>query len=183
MRTPYLFCLLVLAACSGSPGGARKKAATSPPQQQLGHASRIIDRAAFRLYYPAAWTIDTADDDYDPDALFSIDVSNDNAMSMFFVFDTDIDEDLFVNEQVKEFRNQLLKKSTLTRFREWGRYRGTGVELKGRIMGVFPGRVRIFAHSGAESSFINVEQYFDSDSARVAPGMELIAASFLLKQP
>src|SRR5258705_8690828 len=71
-------------------------------------AQKTINRDSFSLKYPEKWEIDTKDEDYDADAMFSIDAPDDN-MIMFVIFSMALDTADLMNEQVKAFTSELIK--------------------------------------------------------------------------
>ena len=142
----------------------------------VDHPKKIV-REGFRLEYPGNWQIDTADADYDPDHLFSID-SPGSVFVMFIMIDLPTDPSDNVEEQVGQF-SKLIAHPVKSPFQRWGVFSGEGVLLKGRILGMKAG-VRIFSHSAEDKSFIVVHQYFDEDLTDVEPGFKLIERTFQL---
>ena len=53
-------------------------------------SANVIERDSFLLKYPADWKIDTQDEDYDPDAFFSLESPDDNLV-MFMIFNVPVD--------------------------------------------------------------------------------------------
>jgi hypothetical protein len=139
--------------------------------------SRQLVRDAFRVDYPGNWQIDSADEDYDPDHLFSID-SPGSSFAMFLVLDVPSEPATNVEEQVRQF-SKLFNNSAESRFTNWGKYSGEGVHLQGRIFGMKSG-VRIFSSSSSSRSIIVVQQCVDEDLADVEPGFDLIERTFEL---
>ena len=80
------------------------------------------------------------------------------------------------------FVPKLVKQPTQTRFSRWGAYDGEGVALAGRMLGVYEGSIRIFAHASAreELTLSIVEFCYDEDLPLVRPGFELIERTFEL---
>jgi len=139
-----------------------------------------ISREDFSLQFPADWTIDTDDPDYNPDSLFSLDAPDDASMIMFIIIDMEIDEEEMTKNQVEAFSN-LVKDAKITRFDTWGRYKGTGTMLSGLIMGHYKGNVRIFVRSTGERTLLVVQQFYDVNYDELKKGFELIERSFKFK--
>ncbi len=138
-----------------------------------------IKRSAFSLEHPSTWTIDTSDSDYDPDALFTLEAPDNVSMIMFIIMDISIDKDLLLDAQVKEFKSNLIKKPTSeTPFSKWGVLNGKGMTIKGKLMGVFPGAIRIFTWNNSERSMVIVQQYYDEDFDNVKKDFSIIESSF-----
>ncbi|MGH7289502.1 MAG: hypothetical protein ACREI8_15940 [Myxococcota bacterium] len=142
-------------------------------------AAKSIVRERFRLEYPGNWTIDEADDDYDPDHLFSID-SPGSCHVTVIVFDAATSAKTSVEAQVNAFVPKLVKDPAKTPFATWGAYHGEGMTLAGKILGLQRGTIRIFAHENTpeDLTLTIVEFCFDEDIASVKPGFELIERTF-----
>lgn len=143
--------------------------------------TNTISRAAFELDFPGNWKIDTADEDYDPDHLFSID-SPGSCFVQFLFFDTATDPKDNIDAQRQTFVPKLIKSPKETRVATWGSFRGDGILLEGKILAINDGSIRVFSHSSDDRSFTVVEMCFDEDLESVEPGFELVRKSFRLKR-
>ncbi len=140
-----------------------------------------IDRPGFSLEYPSAWTVDTVDPDYDPDALFSLDIDENNLM-MFIIMNTRVEPQMLIDAQQKELKARVLKKTdSEIPFTKWGAYPGNGLTLKGKLLGVFPGTIRIFAANHEEQTLLVVSQCLDNDLNKWDAAMKLVEQSFHFK--
>ena len=146
---------------------------------QSDPAKRIV-RDSFSLKYPTDWTIDTVDEDYDPDTFFSIDSPGDNTI-MFFLLPADTDQTELLNAQLESFSSHVIKKPEITEFAKWGAFQGTGRLLKGKILGIFKGFVRVFIYGDSSRTLLVVEQCYDKDYQKLQKGFELISSSFRFK--
>jgi hypothetical protein len=144
---------------------------------------KTIDRDSFSLIYPDSWTIDKTDEDYDPDALFSLDASKaDGASMMFMIFSLPLDADEMLNEQVKTMTKALVKNPTsITDFDTWGNLKGKGKIIKGKLMGIFKGHIKLFMYTDDSKSMLVMEQLYDADVEKVAADFLSIANSFKFK--
>jgi hypothetical protein len=90
-----------------------------------------------------------------------------------------------VDGQVEAFVPRIVKQPVQTPFTRWGAYDGEGMTLAGKILGVMPGNIRIFAHASQREdlTFTIVEFCFDEDLPLVRPGFELIERTFVLGRP
>jgi hypothetical protein len=144
--------------------------------------STKLDRPAFELSYPGNWKVDTSATDYDPDHMFSIDSSG-NSFALFVVAETTaLEPSAVVEEHAKLQTEKVVKGATRTPFTKWGAFEGSGVTLTGKMLGITPGVVRIFAWRSATRTFTVVESTYDDDRANVSPGFDLIARSFRVKE-
>jgi hypothetical protein len=140
---------------------------------------KSIARKRFTIQHPDNWVVDTSMDDYDPDTYFTIE-SPGGASTMLTIYNYESIPKDDTQSQVdfyKTYVNNLTKKE----FRKWGQYSGYGVELKGKISGITPGRIRIFSYSNALKSFTIIEQQYDADASKTQPGFDLVEKSFALK--
>jgi hypothetical protein len=135
----------------------------------------------FRLSYPGNWKVDTEDKNYDKDHCFCIESSGANSI-MFAIFDTQMDPDAEVQSQVEEMQRKLMPNSTKTTFARWGAYEGKGVCLKGKMLGMMTGSMRIFCHAGPNRTFMVSEQVADEDLPAVQPGLNLVESTFKMKE-
>lgn len=144
---------------------------------------KTIDRDSFSLKYPDTWTIDTKDEDYDPDALFSLDAPAEGATMMFMIFDAVIDVDDMLKAQQEAMTKEVIKKPTsISNFYQWGNYKGKGILIQGKILGVLKGQVKVFIYTDNNKSMLVMEQIYDSDMAVTGKEFEQIAKSFKFKK-
>lgn len=143
--------------------------------------NKTIQRDSFSLKYPSNWTIDTADEDYDADALFSLDSPDGDNMIMFMIFDRDIDKKEMMDAQIEAFSSELIKKPEISSFTDWGKYKGTGKILKGKLLGVFKGFVRIFIWGDGNKTLLVVEQCYDTAYKDLKKDYDLMSSSFSFK--
>ena len=152
------------------------------PTGLYAQTMKTITRDSFSLKYPEKWKIDKDDPDYDPDALFSIDAPDDQTLIMFFVFNTVIDADEMLAEQIKAMSESLLKNPEITDFTDWGKYKGKGKILKGKFLGVYKGYIRLFFFADDHKSMLVMEQVYDSATDEVKTGLRSIVDSFTFKK-
>jgi hypothetical protein len=137
-----------------------------------------IVRERFQLQYPANWKIDVDDEDYDPDQMFSID-SPGSAFVMFIIGTAELDPEEHLQIQIRH-HEKLMGRMSIDRFEKYGRFRGKGATLKGRIMGSRT-TVKLFAFQQGGLSLMIAQQCPDEDLKRVQDGLNLIETSFALK--
>lgn len=152
-------------------------ASDEAPADVVGSKSHV--RPGFSFKYPGNWKIDAESPEHDPDHYANVE-SPGSCMTMFFVFDTPIDPAVSVRAQSDAFVPKLLAAPARTPFTTWGKYTGQGVVLKGKILGLNEGSIRVFSHASDKRSFVAVEQCYDEDMKQVKPGFELMESSFEL---
>jgi hypothetical protein len=139
-----------------------------------------FDRPKFKLQHPSNWKVDAKDKDYDPDHMFSIETPG-QSFVMFVIADGELDPketmDLHVNAQL----SKVIKDASRTPFTKWGSYTGSGTLLRGKLLGLTPGSVRIFAWRSSTQTYAVIESTFDEDRAKVSPGFDLVERTFAVK--
>ncbi len=149
---------------------------TSEAPADVAHAKSYV-RPGFSFRYPGNWKVDIEDEDHDADHFLTVE-SPGSCMTMLIVVDTALDPEDMVQNQVDAFVPKLLSSPARSPITTWGRYTGTGVLLKGKILSINPGAVRIFSHANEKRTFVAVEQCYDEDIKDVQPGLDLISSSF-----
>ncbi len=142
---------------------------------------KTISRKHFGLQYSGNWTEDQQLEYYEPEHYISID-SPGGSYTMLVIYDMASEPGENVDNHVTDYMTSL-REVVRTRFSKWGQYTGTGIELKGKNMGYYPSRVRIFSFSSDKKSFTVVEQSYSEDEALTTPGFQLIEQTFKLKNP
>lgn len=141
---------------------------------------QTIEREGFRLEFPGNWRVATEEDDYDPDAFFTLESPGGSYVTVEI-----IDEEVAVDEEVRlcvaDFVPEWIRRPDKESFTTWGAYEGLGLALRGRTVYGDEGSVRIFAHSSPKGSIIISEVTYDADLDLVAPGLELIRKSLKLR--
>ncbi|WP_309381697.1 hypothetical protein [Cerasicoccus frondis] len=143
-----------------------------------------INRPAFSLSYPKEWTIASHQADYDPDKLFTIETGGASHI-MIEIFDANSEMDL-----ENTMRNVLIALDgtavntySEAKFDTWGKYTGQGKHLKGKVMNLFPGGLRVFATviPGKNKGLLVTEFYMSDDLPNALPGFELISQTLVFK--
>jgi hypothetical protein len=174
LTTSFSFLLL---ACSTITYGQRAKTTSV---EDPASTEKIVERTLYNFKYYSTWKIDTADADYDPDKFLSLDSRSNNGFVTIVIFNEPSDVKTNVNEQVKEHLSNAIKKGIVTRFTTWGKYKGAGATIKGKLLGGEKGEIKIFSYSNKASSFLVVSQIFDSDKKVDLPGLQFIEKTFSL---
>lgn len=142
----------------------------------LANAQSYV-RPGFSFKYPGNWRVEADSPENDPDHHVNVE-SPGSCVTMIFVFDVPTDPADNVQAQIDGFVPKLLSAPARTPFTMWGKYAGQGMLLKGRLLGVNAGSVRVFSHANDKRSFMAVEQCYDDDMNHVKPGLELVESSF-----
>ncbi len=136
---------------------------------------------ALQMKYDAKMKVDSSDADFDFDSYFTFNTPSDNGFVSFFIFNVKIDEEQAVKDQVAAMSKEVMKEPTVTKLETWGKYKGHGAVMKGKLMGLMKGEIRIFAYGTDDRSILVVYQVYESDKPLDLPGLELMEKTFTLK--
>ncbi len=146
--------------------------------EQKAKNTQELVRDKFRLSYPANWKIDTADKDYDPDLMFSIDAPG-SAFVMFIIGKGAIvTPEKALQAQISSFE-KAVDKPVIAKFEKYGQFSGKGAEIKGRIMGLKT-TVRLFSFQQNGMTVMITQQCPDEDLKSAQAGFDLIENSLSL---
>jgi hypothetical protein len=137
------------------------------------------DSTNFVVQYPGNWKIDTEDEDYDPDHYLSIDSPGDS-FALLTIVDGEHDTKEGVEKAIAFYEGSFMKTKSREPFQAWGNYEGEGVALRGKVLSIFAGEIRIFSHTSQEKTFTVIEFTYDEDQKKVDPGFKLIQETFQL---
>jgi len=168
-------------AASTDFGGELLKSAFSSEKAADVANPKSISRTHFTLQFPGNWKEDPSFD-VGGDQHFFLLKSEAGSYASFQVQNEASNTQDVVEENVA-LESEGLSQITKTPFSKWGQYQGTGVEIKGRALGYYSSRVRIFSYSSNNKSFLVIEQHYNEDSALTTPGFQLIERTFKLKNP
>jgi hypothetical protein len=134
------------------------------------------------MAYYADWKIDSTQEDYDMESLFSMHAPSGNGLVVVFVFNVSIDPKEHVDNQVKSLLAEVIKNGKVTPNNKWGKYTGEGAVITGKVEGIYSGEIKIFAKTTDTKGFLIVSQMLNSDKETDERGIELIEHSFILKE-
>ena len=174
---------VVVGALLGAGIALRATKARVPSHGPVAAAPADVDHPetlkspSFTLQMPGNWRVASEEEDFDPDAYFTIDSSGDSFVTIEL-----IDEAIAVDDEVRQcvadYVPEWIARPSKRAFTDWGAYKGLGVELTGTTSDGYEGGARIFAHSSDQGSFIVLEVYYADELPQVAPGFELIRKTF-----
>jgi hypothetical protein len=140
-----------------------------------------INREGFSIKHLSTWKIETEDNDYNPDSLFTLGAIDDEAIILFFISSKKTDPTYILNEQKKSFEKKIKIPVTLD-FSNWGHYNGKGAILQGKIEDVMQVTVRLFAFSQDGKTVLIVEFATDETRNKLKDQFKLIENSFTIKK-
>jgi hypothetical protein len=142
---------------------------------------KTLDRPHYQMNYYSDWSIDSTDKDFDLDSYFSLNTASGSGTISFFIYNTTVDEKKHLDAQIKAHLDKIMKDGNVSLFETWGKYKGHGAIIDGKISGTMRGEVTIFVHSCDTFSFLVAYQLFKSDKERDLPGFHLIEKTFKMK--
>lgn len=89
-----------------------------------------------------------------------------------------IDPSKIVSDTVKKLDGPAITTLTRTKIDEWGSHKGQGYHLKGKIVGSFPGGIKIFVFSSARFNILVIEYYFSDELKDVQDDFQFISDNF-----
>jgi hypothetical protein len=142
---------------------------------------KSTNRKTFSVQYPAGWYIDSLDDDFNPDKLFSINTDSGENYISFYLFDEAISIEDHVNTMVETNKELIMRDGVVTPFSSWGKFKGKGAVMSGSFFSANEGKIKIFAYTTAKKGFLIYQHTYNSDEALYKEGFDLIEKTFELK--
>ena len=86
-----------------------------------------------------------------------------------------------ISDTIKKLDGPAITTLSKTKLEEWGSHKGQGYHLKGKIVGSFPGGVKIFVFSSKSYNVLVTEEYFADELRDVQGDFNYISEHFDLK--
>ena len=142
---------------------------------------KMIKQELFELKYPSNWEYqEDKENKVNLDFKSYLIESTGNSYIQLFVYGTAMDNKSCVEEFKSEFEEDLIESEKVEVRDSWGKQKGYGVKLTGKILFLNPGSINIFCFTQAEKTFSIIEFYYEEDFERIKPGLFLIQSSFKL---
>jgi hypothetical protein len=143
----------------------------------VSHPKTVI-RDRFQFQYPSNWNINSDDEGYDPDGMFSIHSPGTTFVMFVIMPGTTAPEDS-LRTQIRPFENGM-NASVVGRFEKYGSFTGKGAILKTKTAGSSSTtKLFSFCHDGLR---VMITQFCpDSNLKRADAGLSLIENSFSLR--
>ncbi len=144
--------------------------------------TKTIDRTNFVCKYPSAWDEGTKDADYKPDTNFSLkSPNNQNTYVQFSIADKAQDAQKLIDSLRPDFDGPAITTLSTSKITEWGNHKGTGIYLKGKILDIAPGGIKIFVFNSDNHNVIVIEYYFADELKTLQADLDYISNNFTLK--
>jgi hypothetical protein len=148
---------------------------------QVSSDKKTLNGKAITVQYPNTWYIDTLDEDYNAEKVFSINTDSGQNYTAFFIFAEAINLEDHINAQIETNKELIMKDGVVSEFSNWGKFKGKGALLTGSFFGSYPGKIKVFAYTTSKKGFLIFQQTYNEDEAKNKEGFELIEKTFELK--
>jgi len=171
-----------LAAADASPAAA-SASAVSPPvvkvvEDSAAPTDKTIAGANFSLSYPNTWSVDVKAKDYDPNTNFTLFSPKNSYIQITLLPKTDSAAKI-VADTVKKLDGPAITTLSKTALDEWGKdNKGQGFHLKGKIVGTFPGGIKVFVFTSQHFNVRVIEYYFSDELKDVQADIQSISDNF-----
>ncbi len=144
--------------------------------------SKTIDRTNFTLKYPAAWHEGTEDGDYKADTNFSIKgPEKKETYVQFNIADKAADTQKLLDSFRADLDGPAITTLSSSKLTEWGDHKGIGIHLKGKILDVAPGGIKLFVFNSDKHNVLVIEYYFSSELKDLQADLDYISKNFTVK--
>jgi len=176
-------------AAKAAPAAASASAAAAPAESSSPPLVNVeeddssiakIDRANFTLSYPSSWKEDVTAKDHDANLNFTL-VSPKNSYIQFTLLPKAEEPAKIVGDTIKKLDGPAITTLSKTKLEEWGNHKGQGYHLKGKIVGSFPGGVKIFVFSSQGYQVLIIEEYFSDELRDIQHDLNYIRENFVMK--
>ena len=142
---------------------------------------KTIKQDLFELKYPSNWEYqEDKENKVNLDFRSYLIESTGNSYVQIFVYGKEIDNKSCAEEFKSEFEEDLIESEKVEVRDSWGKQKGYGLKLTGKILFLNPGSINIFCFAQGDKTFSVIEFYYESDFERIKPGLFLIQSSFKL---
>jgi hypothetical protein len=157
---------------------APARAADAPAAAEF----KVIDRTNFTLKYPTAWKEATDDPDYKAESNFSINGPDKTQSYISFnIVDRTQDTLALLASTIVSLDGTAINALTKTKIDEWGQFKGTGMHLKGKILGTYPGGIKVFIFNSDHHNIMVIEYYFSEELKDLQADLDYIQNNFTMK--
>ncbi len=144
--------------------------------------SKVIDRKTFSMKIPTSWSEATDDPDYKPETHFTINgPDKKNSTISFEIVDKSQDATKLLASNVQSVDGTSVTALQKVKLDTMGAFKGQGMDLKGKILGTYPGGIKVFVFASDHHNIIVTENYWSSEMSDIQPDMDYILQHFVLK--
>jgi hypothetical protein len=141
-----------------------------------------LEGTNFTLDYPASWNLDDRAKDYDKVDKNNFRLASPGHSYIQFTILPKIDTaGKIVNDTVKKLDGPAITTLAKTTLTDWGNYKGQGFYLKGKIVGTFPGGIKVFVFSTPHFNVQIIEYFFSDELNELKDDIDHISQHFVMK--
>lgn len=144
-------------------------------------AVKSINNDTISLQHHADWELDSSADDYEPETRFTIN-SPYNSYVTIRIDQYKRTPESLIEDILYRLDGPAITTFSRSNFTQWGKHQGVGRHLKGKIMDMFPGGVRVFVTRPLNNTLIITEFYFSEELEDTAPGYMVISETLVMKK-
>ncbi len=144
--------------------------------------SKVIDRKTFTLKIPTAWSEATDDPDYKAETHFTINgPDKKNSTISFEIVDKSVDATKLLASNIQTVDGTSVTALQKVKLDTMGAFKGVGMDLKGKILGTYPGGIKVFVFASDHHNIIVTENYWTSEMKDIQSDMDYILQHFVVK--
>lgn len=143
---------------------------------------KVIDRTNFTLKYPTAWKEATDDPDYKAESHFTMNgPEKKQSYVSFDIVNKTEDPVKLLASTIEGLDGYAINALTKTKLEEWGTFKGQGMHLKGKILGTYPGGIKIFIFNSDHHNIMVIEYYWAEELKDLQADIDFIQNNFTMK--
>ncbi|HTB62210.1 MAG TPA: hypothetical protein VK737_01370 [Opitutales bacterium] len=170
--------LATMGLCATVAWLASARAADAPAASEF----KVIDRTNFACKYPTAWKEATDDPDYKAESHFTLNgPDKTNSYVSFDIVDKTTDPIQLLASTITSLDGTAITALDKTKIEEWGQYKGSGIHMKGKILGEYPGGIKVFIFNSDHHNIMVIEYYWADELKDLTADIEFIQNNFTMK--
>jgi hypothetical protein len=143
---------------------------------------KVIDRTNFTLKYPTAWKEATDDPDYKAENHFTMNGPDKKQSYISFdIVNKTEDSIKLLASTIEGLDGYAINALTKTKIEEWGTFKGQGMHLKGKILGTYPGGIKVFIFNSEHHNIMVIEYYWAEELKDLQADIDYIQNNFVMK--
>jgi hypothetical protein len=157
---------------------ATVRAADAPAASEF----KVIDRTNFACKYPTAWKEATDDPDYKAESHFTLNGPDKKQSYISFdIVDKVSDPTKLLASTIESLDGYAITALDKTKIEEWGQFKGAGMHLKGKILGAYPGGIKVFIFNSDHHNIMVIEYYWAEELKDLTADIDYIQNNFTMK--
>jgi hypothetical protein len=156
--------------------------ANAPVNTPVKADFKVIDRKNFSLKYPTSWKEATDDPDYNAESHFTIDgPDKKNSYVSFDIVDKTQDPVKLLSSTITSLDGSAVNATAKTKIETWGQFKGTGLDLQGKLLDTYPGGIKVFIFNSDHHNIMVTEWYWTDELKTLQTDIDYIQQNFVMK--